>query len=747
MNSKINVLDEKITKAWNFINQKTSGKIELVLLSLSILIPMAYVTIIFSQRSLPWWSDPGEWLMYANAIKSTIEKAFGVNNPTVEQGLYPMWKIGAWQYPPLLFFIILLLEIFLDPIITLKILGIVFFSLQPLPIFLIAKKITKKPIPALITAYASVMPIYSEMLGWGGYPNLLGLILLALTFYMIIKIIENPATKDKIILIILSILLPLTHHLTYTIYLGVTLLWLLLLILYKNKIALKEITKPILTSLIISLTIFIIYRYTLAYPSQFLTYNEAAYYELRFNPLITIPWVFKSPLPFISLIILIIMIILIILLSLGTYKLIKPQYLTLIISWSLFPIIATQGYLLGIAIDYNRIFFFSIQPIPLLLATALTMLDIPIHPSKAIKKIMKYKTIEGIVIIILTLTASINTFTLGLQTINNVNSWVPIQDPYGDHEKLAALNWIKTNTLPNETFVADEMIGKWIEGYSQRRVYRYADPRFFFLEGQLERYYIASAILKSTYDIRNGYFRIQDQNPYNQSFTPIISIWKQGKYHETLIVNDQKLIIATNKTSTKDFTTAILMTKNFTAISTLKAQKSIAVIQTIYNNQDVMINKTITISTMPTLTINYIIKTNLQIKNTTLIIEISPQRQVNLIEIAQDTKIYTDIDTIIITTNAETVTNTPDNRQIRLTCTQNNIIINIKTKNPQRDATQNELSIIDTRQIIKQNNITYIVIPRIPTATIQTWPEYQHLIKQFKIAYMNNKVIILDTRT
>jgi hypothetical protein len=150
---------------------------------------------------------------------------------------------------------------------------------------------------------------------------------------------------------------------------------------------------------------------------------------------------------------------------------------------------------------------------------------------------------------------------------------------------------------------------------------------------------------------------------------------------------------------------------------------------------------------MPTLTINYIIKTNLQIKNTTLIIEISPQRQVNLIEIAQDTKIYTDIDTIIITTNAETVTNTPDNRQIRLTCTQNNIIINIKRQNPQKDATQNDLSILDTRQIIKQNNITYIVIPRIPTITIQTWPEYQHLIKQFKIAYMNNKVIILDTRT
>jgi hypothetical protein len=73
--------------------------------------------------------------------------------------------------------------------------------------------------------------------------------------------------------------------------------------------------------------------------------------------------------------------------------------------------------------------------------------------------------------------------------------------------------------------------------------------------------------------------------------------------------------------------------------------------------------------------------------------------------------------------------------------------MNIKRQNPQKDATQNELSILDTRQIIKQNNITYIVIPRIPAITIQTWPEYQHLIKQFKIAYMNNKVIILDTRT
>jgi hypothetical protein len=731
MNIKINTIDEKITKTWDLINQKISGKIELALLSLSILIPIIYVTITFSQLSMPWWSDPGEWLMYTNAIKSTIEKTLGINNPTTQQGLYPMWNIGPWQYPPLPFIIILLLETFLDPITTLKTLEIIFFSLQPLPLYLIAKKITKKPIPAIITAYTSIMPIYAEMLGWGGYPNLLGLIILALTFYMIIKTIENPTTKNKITLITLSIILPLTHHLTYGIYLGTTTLWLLLLIPYKNKTTLKTITKPILTSLITSLTTFIIYRLTLAYPSQFLTYNEAAYYGLRFDPLNTIPWVFKSPIPIISII------IITILLSLGTYKLIQPQYLTLIISWSIFPIIATQGYLIGIAIDYNRIFFFTLQPIPLLLATALTTLNTPNHPSKTLKKLTKYKTIEATIIIILTLTASINTFTLGLQTINNLNSWIPTQDPYGDQEKLAALNWIKTNTPPNTTFVADELIGKWIEGYSQRRVYRYTDPRFFFIEGQLERYYIASAILKSTYDIRNGYLRIQDQNPYNQSFTPIINIWKQGEYQETLIINDQKLTITTNKT---------LTTKNFTTTTTLKTQKNTATIQTTYNNPNITINKTTTINTTPTLTINYTIKTNQQIKNTTLIIDIPPQRTVNLIEITQQIKIHTDIDTIIITTNAQTITNTPDNHQIKLTYTQNNITINIKTQNPQKDTTQNNITIIDTTQTIKQNNITYIVIPRTPTTTIQTWPEYQHLIKQYKIAYMNNKVIILDTK-
>ncbi|MGC9069326.1 MAG: hypothetical protein ACP5IZ_10210, partial [Thermoprotei archaeon] len=550
MNIKINTIDEKIEKTWNLINQKISGKIELVLLLLSILIPITYVTIIFSQLSMPWWSDPGEWLMYTNAIRSTIEKALGINNPTIQQGLYPMWNIGSWQYPPLPFIIIILLETFLDPITTLKILEITFFSLQPLPLYLIAKKITKKPIPAIITAYTSIMPIYAEMLGWGGYPNLLGLIILALTYYVIIKTIEKPTTKNNITLITLSTILPLTHHLTYGIYLGTTTLWLLLLIPYKNKITLKTITKPIITSLITSLTIFIIYRFTLAYPSQFLTYNEAAYYGLRFDPLNTIPWVFKSPIPIISII------ITAILLSIGIHKLTPPQYLTLIISWILFPIIATQGYLIGIAIDYNRIFFFTLQPIPLLLATALTTLNIPNHPSKILKKLTKYKTIEATIIITLTLTASINTFTLGLQTINNLNSWIPTQDPYGDQEKLAALNWIKTNTPSNATFVADELIGKWIEGYTQRRVYRYTDPRFFFIEGQLERYYIASAILKSTYDIRNGYLRIQDQNPYNQSFTPIINIWKQGEYQETLIINDQKLTIITDKTlTTKNFTT------------------------------------------------------------------------------------------------------------------------------------------------------------------------------------------------
>ena len=728
-------IPEKIENLINRTEEKINGKITQALLALSILIPLIHLSLITSQLSMPWWSDPGEWLMYTHAIEAALQTLITPHDPTIEQKLYPMWNIGPWQYPPLLFIIIMLIKKILGPIQTLKTIGIILYSLQPLPIYLIAKKITRYNIAALTAAYASIMPIYSEMYGWGGYPNLLGFIMLALVYYTILLNIDQPTKKNYITLIILSTLLPLTHHLTYGIYLGTTTLWMLLLLLHKNRTKIK----PIAISLIISIITFTIYRLTLAYPLQFITYNEAAYYELRFDPLSTIPWVFKSPIP------IILTILIIIILFIGTYKSLKYEHITLLTSWTLFPIMATQGYLLGIAIDYNRIFYFTLQPIPLIIAAPLSYIkQTNNNNTKMLRKITKtQKTILSIILIILSITTSINTFILGLQTINNVASWIPTQDPYGNQAKLAALNWIKQNTPSNATFIADELIGKWISGYAERRVYMYAEPRFLYLQGQIDRYYIASSILKATYELRNSYLRIQDQNPYNHAFSPIINIWSQGEYKEALIFNDTALTIKTDQT--------ILASNNLTTNTTLKNQAQQAIIQTTYNNTEIIIEKSIILTNTPTLNIIYRIHKikPITLYNITLNIDISPQRTVKLIEITKDyVKIHTDIGTITLITNAQKIVNTPDNHKLILTYNlqQNNTItINITKENPTRNNDINTIITLDTLQLIKQQNITYIVIPRILSTTIQTFPEYQHLLTKFKIAYMNNEVIILKT--
>jgi len=57
-------------------------------------------------------------------------------------------------------------------VLSLKVLAVLLYSVQPTPIYLVAEKVTRSRPAALAAAFtASLSPIHSEMLGWGGYPN------------------------------------------------------------------------------------------------------------------------------------------------------------------------------------------------------------------------------------------------------------------------------------------------------------------------------------------------------------------------------------------------------------------------------------------------------------------------------------------------------------------------------------------------------------------------------------------------
>lgn len=126
------------------------------------------------------------------------------------------------HYPPLFHLISLILFLVfpaVDPYAIMKILAATFSALQVIPIFLIAKRYTSSSQAALLASFA-LLTVRSDyqMLSWGGYANLTGLFFIAALFYCVI-------TDRPILAAILTILLGLSHHLSFIFAIGVLLVY------------------------------------------------------------------------------------------------------------------------------------------------------------------------------------------------------------------------------------------------------------------------------------------------------------------------------------------------------------------------------------------------------------------------------------------------------------------------------------------------------------------------------------------
>jgi hypothetical protein len=114
-------------------------------------------------------------------------------------------------YPPLfhLFSLVFFLALpAVDPYLIMKVIVAVFDSLQLFPIYFIVKEVSKSRTGALVAAFISVVtPGDFNMVSWGGYANIAGLVLIALLAYVVIK--ERPLAVGLV-----STVLFLTHHLS-----------------------------------------------------------------------------------------------------------------------------------------------------------------------------------------------------------------------------------------------------------------------------------------------------------------------------------------------------------------------------------------------------------------------------------------------------------------------------------------------------------------------------------------------------
>lgn len=731
---------------------------ELLILALLFLIPFSAAGYYLLSRSLPWWTDPGEWIMYAHGIKGSILSLFGIIDTEQEKLLIaPMLNINPWQYPPLFPIMLAALSYLIDELFAIKLLALILFSLQSFPVYYIAKRITKSKLAALFSGLAAcISPIQAEMIGWGGYPNLLAMILLAFSFLALIDFNEKGGKKAFALAVASGTLTVLAHHLTTIILLAVPIIWISFTYLVnrfpkymlqdgrrENLLRVRRVSLVLITWL----AAFILYRIAI-WPPQYDPDNVAAFYALRFDPITMVPWIFKGALP------LLLILIISILGFLELRKWFEIRYLTFIEAWAFVPIAVTQAYLLGIYIDYNRMFIFVVQPIYLLISLPLAAAMRSNKPMIGMGYITKgiewligvridARKVGALILFALTVLSSLSMLQLGFNTIGNVNSWYNGIDMYGDKPKLQALNWIRNNTEPNSTFIADENLGRWIEGYAQRPVYIYDSPQYLFLVGQLHRQQIAESILFANSIIANCYARVYDQSPFGK-YSPLIKLQWQGNFVNLISIDEG----ASNITIGKGYAKLFDGNRTYRASANFNGTGfSIS-----YNLHNLSIKKVVSINGNK-ISLHYSIDdANYSVKGLTL-----------LLNIADDSSYTSGIEKVGDTINIEVA-----NGLVSILSNgngtlygHNNLIYSFDSHSNRIDAKINLTLRIDgintdckteaksSLSLLKENGISYIAIPRLEgQSQPRTTQYYQHLMLSNYLTpvYINERVIILAVK-
>jgi hypothetical protein len=706
---------------------------------LAVLLPVAIIGAYLFPRALPWWMDGGDWLKRVNALLGNT---------------YPMWNQTTFQYPPVFFVLVASLSGLMGEIRSLEFWALVAYALIPLITYFFVNELFHDKVVAVAGAWLTgFTPIWFEMFGWGGYPDLLGLALLPLGFLGILRFSEKRSLKNFALLAAGSVLIPATHHLTTIAFVGVLVVWGLASALFD-----RRPLRAIGLALLVTLVAFGIFRLA-AGPFQFLLVNPAALtYLLASGGMLL--YMFQNPTYLAVLYIVAVA-------TMGLF-LIEHKYRTqtlLLICWALVPVLGTQGYLLGIASDYNRVLFFFAQPFVLMVAASL------VYRSEVwafVARIRDRGSVGSIrwtggslgkplavsALLILTLGAAIYAPILGAVTMGNINTYYNNTDTYGDVSKLQVANFISSTTSPTSVIVAENTIARWIEGYAQRRVLLDLDPRYLFLTGELARDYAANEILFSNKGMRNGYAWVLDQAPYAE-YSPLISFYISGEYQQVATLNDSGSFVSwVNSITGKNFTMPLSDSTSTSSYWTVRTNQTATIGATYHVGPIEVVRQVSLSSSSGNVTFSFHANSSEQfVRVTGLTVSLGPMPGLGLVASTlvsnKTVRVVTSLgDQFYASSSAQAFpfkfVPTAGSNAISGTA-------NVWTNNPSNGAS---FFTYERSEIVEEYGVTDVVIPKqyfVPVGTtenttLRAFPLYENLMRdpEFKVVYYNERAIVLQ---
>ncbi|MBK5133803.1 hypothetical protein JJE00_05175, partial [Candidatus Bathyarchaeota archaeon] len=412
-----------------------------------------------------------------------------------------------------------------------------FSSLLVLCSFLITRAAWSESAGIIVAFLVAISRFDIEMLLWGGYPNAAALTLIPIIFYLYL---ERKKFSDFSLICItgfLSATIFLAHSLTSVMFVSITILTLFSVMVFSKRLKINRghIFVWILPLIVGFILVFpflmnVIPAYLGANGGTFTGGVSGIQQALLSTRVLPMEWI----LPLFG------SVFLFLLFSKKYHQKFLSIPAILFMLWLLVPVLSTQGYLVGLYVDYNRFLYFVILPLIVLIglgidhgssffariiSTYLTLTKkhnhIPKNPTNEKTRLTQRFSQKNLYIgftlaflIISFLTIPIFLTPFQGRTIQSF--YQVMTDPGYD-----AILWAKQNTPNDSLFVSDALYGWWFSGFAQRPTLSAVDPQFLTLAREFEPAQVANNLLDTDYVIDNGLIQIREDGGYLDRHNPI----------------------------------------------------------------------------------------------------------------------------------------------------------------------------------------------------------------------------------
>jgi len=416
-----------------------------------------------------------------------------------------------------------------------------FSALTVVCAFLITQKVWSTPAAFIVAFLAIISRFDLEMLFWAGYPNIITLMLIPLTFYLYLQKDRFSKAPFVISTSILTAALFLTHSLSAAMFGAITVGVTLVILLFPTRVCGSRKT-ALYWILSIGLGAILVLPFLLrAIPMYLSEYGSSeiagATLSARVLPLEIVLPLFGVVIAFFVF-------------SKKFYNKALTVPALFLSMWVFLPLILTQGYLVGIPIDYNRFMYFLILPTLMFMAVLIdygsaffakklnTYLTnwpptqkINWQPTQkrlvaALSSKRLYSVFIGFFLLFSFIALPIF-MTPTLRVGRDIQEFYQAMTPPG----WDAIQWAKANTAPNAVFVADAWYGWWFGGFAQRPTLSAVDPQYLTVNREVDNATFAQLLLDTNYIIDNGYIQIREDGGYISRHNPEILVVQNWTYY------------------------------------------------------------------------------------------------------------------------------------------------------------------------------------------------------------------------